>query len=163
MKKPLLSIILLFGVFTAKAQTPKANPPDLNKIEIKEFNDSTKSKAANNSLVLDGKITEDPESLINSNPKEMEPRFPGGIDAFYNYVITNIKKIPFSQYVKGKIIVRFVIDSDGHVIKPEILDGAITDVMKKELLRLFSESPTWQPGIQNSKAVRVQYTIPINF
>jgi len=59
--------------------------------------------------------------------------------------------------------VKFVVDSDGHIIKPEVIYGQVTDKMIEEIDRVLLASPIWKPGIQNKKAVRVQYTMPLTF
>lgn len=93
---------------------------------------------------------------------EREAEFPGGLQAFLSYIITNLK-IPHDAFIHGAVLVGFVIATDGHVIEPEIRKGVVNDIMKKEILRVFSESPLWKPGIQNSRPVRIHYDIPINF
>jgi len=139
MKRLLFCCLLLSSLFTAKAQTRSHLKTDT--IDITHPVDSSKQVY----------------TLVESDPS-----FPGGIQEFYKYLSKNIN-IPFTEYVKGKVFVSFVIGADGHVIEPTIIKGIVTDSMKKEILRVLTESPAWTPGIQNSKPVRIQYTMPINF
>ena len=51
-------------------------------------------------------------------------------------------------------------------------DGRLTDIkvaksispsIDKEAIRMVKSMPKWTPGKQRGKAVRVSYTVPINF
>jgi outer membrane biosynthesis protein TonB len=51
-------------------------------------------------------------------------------------------------------------------------DGQLSDIkavrgpseeFNQEAIRVVSSSPRWIPGFQNGRAVKVQYTVPINF
>jgi len=167
MKKTLLIALLLLVCHLGKAQTKPIGAPDLDKIEIKEPNSSS-VKDNDKRSPLDVSITEEKEivpPIISGNkllPGEFEPEYPGGIQEFYKYLSKNIK-IPPSKYIKGKVFVKFVVDSDGHIVKPEVIYGQVTDKMTEEINRVLLASPIWKPGIQNNRAVRVQYTMPLNF
>ena len=63
--------------------------------------------------------------------------------------------------IQGKVDVSFVISSMGEVTKLEMKSPS--DILKKEAARIISLLPTFKPGIQNGKAVRVPYSIPIWF
>lgn len=167
MKKTLLIALLLLACHLGKAQTKPIDAPDLDKIDIKEPNSPSVKDNANLSP-LDVSITEEKEivppiiSGVKLLPGDFEPEYPGGMQEFYKYVSKNIK-IPPSKYIKGKVFVKFVINSDGHIIKPEVIYGQVTDKMTEEISRVLLASPIWKPGIQNNRAVRVQYTMPLNF
>lgn len=76
-------------------------------------------------------------------------------------IIRNLKISP-SEFVKGVVFVRFVVDVDGHITNATIAKGRVTEGMKNKTLRIFNDSPVWKPAIQNEKPVRVMYTIPLN-
>jgi hypothetical protein len=108
-------------------------------------------------------ITKPPDTLHKVfTVIESEAIFPGGIREFYKYLTGNIN-IPSTLYIKGRVLISFVVDLDGHITEAKIVKGVVTEGMRKEIVRVFSESPKWQPAIQNSKPVRIQYSIPINF
>lgn len=167
MKNSLLVTLLLLACQLGKAQTKPMDAPDLDKIEIKEANSSS-AKDYDKASPLDVSITEEKEvvpPVISGHkllPGEFEPEYPGGIQEFYRYLSKNIK-VPPSKYIKGKVFVKFVIDSDGHIVKAEVIYGQVTDKMTEEISRVLLASPIWKPGIQDNKAVRVQYTMPLNF
>ncbi|MGN6397734.1 MAG: TonB family protein [Mucilaginibacter sp.] len=95
---------------------------------------------------------------------EKVPQFPGGIDAFYHYLAKNIR-YPAAMRdagVQGKVIVTFVVERDGSLTDVRVTRGVAADI-DMEALRVIQESPKWTPGIQNGRAVRVAYSVPIAF
>lgn len=97
-------------------------------------------------------------------PLEVQPDFPGGINKFYNYLSKAIRYPALAQEtgLQGKVFVSFIIERNGTLtdIKVEKRLGSGTD---EEAIRVLKASPKWIPGIQNGKAVRVRYNIPISF
>lgn len=95
---------------------------------------------------------------------EEAPEFPGGITEMMRYLQNNIKYplTCYQQGVQGRVIVKFVIDTDGTVVNAEVLK-AIDPHLDKEALRVVNTMPKWKPGRQKGKTVRVRYTLPIHF
>lgn len=91
---------------------------------------------------------------------EIQPEFPGGIGAFYKYVMENFK-IPAGFKGNGKIIAQFVVEKDGSLSGIKVLRDIGFD-SAKETERILKESPKWKPGMQNGKTVRVMYALPIS-
>lgn len=95
---------------------------------------------------------------------EVQPTFPGGMDKFYAYLSKSIRYPAAAQEVnaQGKVFLSFIIEKNGTLtdIKVERKLGYGTD---EEAVRILKASPKWLPGIQNGKAVRVKYNIPISF
>ncbi len=93
--------------------------------------------------------------------------------------------------VTGRIIIKFIVGKEGNVIIPDQetiagiegkpLDEVVVvtyrkigeeseapaekyiEMLKKEVIRVVSSSPAWEPGKQRGKVVNVQYTFPVNF
>ncbi len=95
---------------------------------------------------------------------EESPEFPGGYLALLKYLNQNIKypTIAAENGIKGKVTVNFVVNSDGTITAAKILRG-VDAALDKEALRLINSMPKWKPGRQAGKAVRVSYSVPINF
>jgi len=95
---------------------------------------------------------------------EQSPEFPGGYEAFSNYLAKNLQypKVARLIGVNGRLVVSFTVDESGHVINatPRNCVGAGCEA---EAVRLLEASPVWRPGIQNGRPVRVQYNVPISF
>lgn len=92
------------------------------------------------------------------------PEFPGGLEAFGKFLASNIKypATAREQKIQGRVIITFVVEKDGSLSNERVVRG-ITDDLNNEALRVIKLSPHWQPGMQNNRTVRVQYSVPINF
>lgn len=100
----------------------------------------------------------------NTKAVETNATFPGGIDSFYAYLASNIH-YPLAarqNNVQGKVYITFIIDTDGSVTDVKVLKG-IGSGCDEEAVRVIKASPKWTPGMQNGRAVRQQFTVPINF
>ena len=61
----------------------------------------------------------------------------------------------------GDVIVRFIIDENGKVIQPEIIDTfnlVLNDVIIDKVKQM-----KFSPPLQNGRPVRVRYKLPITF
>ena len=56
----------------------------------------------------------------------------------------------------------FIINRDGSLSDVKILQSPEAE-FSWEVLRVLERSPKWTPGQQKGKAVRVKYTIPVDF
>jgi TonB family protein len=95
---------------------------------------------------------------------EHQPYFPGGIEKFYQFLGANIK-YPVElrkSGVQGKVFVNFIVEKDGSLSTLKILKD-IGHGAGDETMRVMKLSPKWEPGVQNGRKVRVNYTVPINF
>ena len=61
-----------------------------------------------------------------------------------------------------RIVVQFVVGSDGSICNAKVIRG-IDPYLDKEALRVVSVMPRWKPGMQKGKPVSVQYTMPLMF
>lgn len=64
--------------------------------------------------------------------------------------------------IMGKPIVTFIIREDGKVVNPVIVRSA-HPLLDAEAIRVVKNMPRWKPGRQKGKAVKVSFTVPINF
>lgn len=95
---------------------------------------------------------------------EEMPQFPGGQDGLRNYLTTNIKypHAAMEQGLQGRVYVQFVINTEGQTEEIKILREA-HPLLDNEAYRVVAEMPRWKPGMQKGRAVRVSYTVPVNF
>ena len=95
---------------------------------------------------------------------ERVPSFPGGMEAFYNFLSKNIvyPKAARDKNTQGKVIVSFIVERDGKLNLVKVARG-IGDGCDEEAIRVIKLSPPWKPGMQNGHTVRVAYSVPINF
>ncbi len=64
--------------------------------------------------------------------------------------------------MQGRVIVKFVINEDGHVSDAVVL-GGVGGGCDEEALRVVNNMPPWKPGMQQGKPVKVYFTLPIQF
>ena len=83
---------------------------------------------------------------------------------FRNWVKLNVK-YPVDMYkqgIEGRVVATFIINRDGSLSDAKILQSSEAE-FSREVLRVLERSPKWTPGQQKGKAVRVKYTIPVDF
>jgi TonB family protein len=92
------------------------------------------------------------------------PEFPGGEDSLRSFINRNVKYpvAAAEKGIQGKVFISFIVGKDGKVELPKVARG-VDSSLDTEALRVVSLLPTWKPGLQKGKAVRVSYTVPINF
>ena len=108
-------------------------------------------------------VVREGDSLIFHVVEQM-PRFPGGEEARIRYLNGNLN-YPLTARengIQGKVYVTFVIEADGSVSNVNVLRG-IGGGCDEEAAQLISNMPTWEPGKQRGKPVRVQFNMPILF
>ena len=91
---------------------------------------------------------------------EEMPEYPGGMPALLDFIRDNLQHDKANT--KTRVIMQFIINEEGNIVKPIILRG-INPELDKEALRIVGLMPRWKPGRQNGKAERVRYTLPITF
>ena len=146
---------------------------DANYVLVKSFADH---KNHLNIVVLQGntqpanitltniKLATDTGSAVSFAAVEKLPYFPGGEQAFGQFLATHIKypKDAKAQKITGRVIVSFIVEKDGALNNIKVLRD-IGGGAGAEAVRVLEESPKWNPGVNEGKVVRVAYTMPINF
>lgn len=105
-------------------------------------------------------ITNVRDSIFNMATVDKKPEYPGGIQAFAQFVSGNIELPKLPEYKGGKIITSFVINYDGSVDNIKILRDAGFGT-GEEIKRLLGIAEKWIPGEQNGEKVKVNYVLPI--
>jgi TonB family protein len=92
------------------------------------------------------------------------PEFPGGLEAFYEYMGRKVKYTAYLQEIRveGIVFVSFVVNLDGTVTEVEILRGLHPD-LDEQVVEALKKSPHWSPGFQGRHAVPVRYKVPVRF
>jgi protein TonB len=95
---------------------------------------------------------------------ENMPEFPGGDLGLMKYIQKNVKypAIAKEYNITGKVYVSFIVDRSGSVTNVKIVRG-VDKNLDAEAMRVVKSLPKYKPGKQRGKAVRVMFTIPINF
>lgn len=96
---------------------------------------------------------------------ETMPEFPGGQAELFKYLSENVKYPVIAQEngIQGRVICQFVVNKDGSIVDVEVVRSGGDASLDKEAVRVIKSMPKWTPGKQRGKAVRVKYTVPVNF
>ena len=102
---------------------------------------------------------EDPFNVV-----EDMPEFPDGIEAMIKFISNNIQYPADAkkQKVDGRVLVNFVVEKDGSITEVKVIKPTFPS-LDAEAVRVVKAMPKWKPGYQKGQAVRVQFTMPINF
>ncbi len=103
--------------------------------------------------------------IVDYTTKETLPNFSGEESAFVRYVFKNVR-LPSNNTgnsnIHGLVLLSFVVEKDGSLTGIKI-DKNLSNVADAEVVRVLTQSPKWNPGLQHGIPVRVAYTMPINF
>ena len=95
---------------------------------------------------------------------EEMPVFPGGEEALRKFIAQSVKYPVIAQEngIQGRVFVSFVVNQKGEVTNVKVA-RPFDPNLDKEAVRVVQSMPKWSPGKQRGKAVKVSYTVPINF
>ncbi len=146
-------------------------PPTVEELKVADPGQKTIAGDPNADIRIDEPVGEAPptkQAVVEDNSVhdfasiETMPDFPGGMKKFYEYVGKNFvyPAAAREQGVSGRLFMTFVVEKDGSLTDIKVARdlGMGTG---EEAIRMLKKSPKWKPGIQNGRAVRVQYTLPI--
>jgi protein TonB len=95
---------------------------------------------------------------------DVMPSFPGGEEKLAQFLKDNIKypQEALDKQREGTVYVSFVVDATGKISDVRMLKRQAFG-MDQEAMRVVKMMPNWIPGMNNGKAVAVQYTLPVKF
>lgn len=95
---------------------------------------------------------------------EDSPEFPGGMEAWNEFLMNNLKYPEKAREmgIEGTVYVVFEVRKDGSVKNVELLKG-IGAGCDEEAKRVIMQSPNWTPGKQKGHTVNVRMRVPIKF
>lgn len=97
---------------------------------------------------------------------EEMPTFNGGDPApeFRQFIAKNLKYPPSAAQkgISGRVIVQFAVAESGQVVDAVVVRG-VDPALDQEAIRVVMSSPSWTPGRQKGKPVKVLFTFPVNF
>ena len=113
-------------------------------------------------VAVEEEVIEDDQPFVKV---EQMPSFMGGdLMTFRNWVMTKLRypQIAQENNITGRVLLQFVIEKDGSLTNIQVIqtpDSSLSD----EAIRVLKTSPKWTPGKQRNQAVRVKYTLPVDF
>ncbi len=152
---------------------PPPPPPPQQIIEIVEDDEEIEEELEIESTEVDESTTIEiidmPEEVVEEEPEiflivEDPPSFPGGEEEMFKYLGKNIKYPPMAKDagIQGIVYVTFVVMENGDIDQVKVLRG-IGGGCDEEAIRVVKNMPSWKPGKQRGKSVRVQFNLPIRF
>ena len=95
---------------------------------------------------------------------EHHPSFPGGQQALLDFLRQNVNypEQAKKDSIEGRVVVGFVIDTDGSITDPKIV-RSVHPLLDAEALWVVKLMPKWEPGSENGTPVKVKYNLPISF
>ncbi len=109
---------------------------------------------AQNQIVSSAVITE----------SEVQPEFPGGMDALIKYLSENIKypEAAKSENMQGTTYVEFTVSKSGKIKNVTVKKGC-NDLLDAEAVRVVKSMPDWTPGTKEGKKAEFVQVLPIRF
>jgi protein TonB len=162
---------------TTQETPPPPPPPAVQEVEVLnvvEDNVETESIEVNTeddkeaevviAAPVEAPVEEEEEEVVFVVVESM-PEFPGGQQALFKYLSENVKYPVIAQEngIQGRVICQFVVNKDGSIVDVEVVRSGGDPSLDKEAVRVIKSMPKWKPGKQRGKAVRVKYTVPVNF
>lgn len=105
------------------------------------------------------------ESTYPFGKPSVMPQFPGGLDAFSDFLRKNVRfpKSESSGGITGTVYTQFIIEKDGSLSNIKVVRSP-GQPFSDEARRVLRMSPKWKPGTDaEGKPIKVLYTIPIKF
>lgn len=105
-----------------------------------------------------------PDNPLNFQVVERLPEFPGGMVEFMKWLTKNLHYPVYArqQKIQGKVIVAFIINTDGTVTGQKVVKS-VSPELDREALRVLKKMPKWKPGEDHGKPCRTYFSIPVNF
>ncbi len=160
---------------TQQETTPPPPPPPVKEVEVlnvveddvetETIEINSEDNDADTVVIAPPVQVEEEEEEVVFVIVETMPEFPGGQQALFKYLSENVKYPAIAQEngIQGRVICQFVVNKDGAIVDVEVVRSGGDPSLDKEALRVIKSMPKWKPGKQRGKAVRVKYTVPVNF
>lgn len=110
---------------------------------------------------LDKGVEPEDTNVYSTAGLQVQPEYPGGMKAFYDYVNNNFRIPDVDRDMTAKIYLSFVIEKDGSMSNIKVLRDPGYGMGKEAIRVLQSMKKKWSPGVQNGKNVRASFTLPI--
>jgi protein TonB len=154
----------------AKKEDVPEDPPKTKDFEKANPSNQNKEAAPDGDIPVDAyagdleKGTEpkgEDDGIYATATLQVQPEFPGGMKAFYKYIIDNFRTPDLDRDMDLKIYVQFVVEKNGELTAIKIQKDPGHGAGKEAERVLKNLKTKWKPGIQNGKPVRASYNLPI--
>lgn len=99
-----------------------------------------------------------------NEPPDVMPEYPGGVEAISAFLSKNVVYPPkaVKDKIQGKVLVRFIVDKNGNVSKPEVIQS-VHPLLDAEALRVVGLLKGFTPGKKYGQAINTWYLLPVTF
>jgi len=110
---------------------------------------------------LNGDEEHDTAVIIDKNRDAV---FQDGRTALLRYIYQNIQYPPLAlkQRINGRVVCSFIVNEDGSISDVTLVQGVYI-FLDEEVLRVISSMPLWNPALQDGKAIKIKYIMPVVF
>lgn len=143
--------------------------PEINELANSNIsNVKTEGADADNTVmpkeqVIPKEIKADPKPDLGTIPVQKEPEFPGGQQAWLNFLQKYlIAPDELEPGEKKNVAIRFQVSAEGTVTNFEIIQSA-GYAFDNEVIRVLRKMPKWKPAIQNGQPIARAFTQPVTF
>lgn len=129
--------------------------------DIGQMGDDADTDIKNLADKVEEEEIEDPKIYVRV---EKKAEFPGGQAELNKYLskAINYPEDASDNGIQGRVIVSFVVNTNGSIVDVEVLRG-VHPALDKEAMRVVKAMPAWTPASNQGKKVRSKFTLPINF
>ena len=108
------------------------------------------------------KLPED--TTIFEGIPEVLPSYRGDVDALYRHIAFEMHypEAAMADSVQGRVIVRFVVEKDGHLTNFEVIRTP-DERLSAEAIRVLHLTEPWQPAQNQGRPIRYRFIVPIQF
>ena len=99
------------------------------------------------------------DTIYGGYQVDKNPEYPGGLAECVGFINKNIDREK-CEGEEGRVILNFVVNSDGSLSDIKVLRG-VSRKVDKEIVSIVKKMPKWNPGTLNGNPVRVKFTLPV--
>ena len=99
------------------------------------------------------------DTIYGGYQVDKNPEYPGGLAECVGFINKNIDREK-CEGEEGRVILNFVVNSDGSLSDIKVLRG-VSRKVDKEIVSIVEKMPKWNPGTLNGNPVRVRFTLPV--
>ncbi|TDX13984.1 hypothetical protein [Flavobacterium sp. S87F.05.LMB.W.Kidney.N] len=140
------------------SHVPPPPPPKANQVKFVKPVSTECSKTTKTKVKSSNTIKEEDSQFVTGAVMQKNAEFPGGIDQFYTFFAKEFKKPEDSNITNTRLA--FAVEKNGSVSYLQC-SPIVEEALEKEIIRVLSLCPKWQPGESNGKKIKMQYSLPI--
>jgi len=157
-------------VIVPKEKVRDEEPPTVEQLKLADPGSKTLAGNANARITIGGAVGEgkldaevtqagNVDEIVNFKSMEFPPKFKGDLSAWVtrNWVMPAAAS---EAGLTGRLEINFVVERDGSITNVTVARDMKFGT-KETAVAMMKKMPSWTPGLQNGRPVRVSFTLPI--